>query len=510
MNTQKVRVRFAPSPTGPLHIGGVRTALFNYLFAKKYNGTFILRIEDTDQNRYVKGAEDYIINSLKWCNIKIDEGVGVGGKYGPYRQSERKDIYKKYAEQLITAGFAYYAFDTPDELEEMREKLKAEKSENQQYNFLSRTSMRNSLTLNTDEVKKLLESKTPYVIRLKVPENENVEFTDVVHGKIIFKSSQLDDKILFKSDGMPTYHLANVVDDHLMKISHVIRGSEWINSTPSHVLLYKFLGWENEMPEFAHMPLILKPNGKGKLSKRDGDALGFPVFPLEWTNIETKEVSSGYRESGYFPDAFINILALLGWNPGTEQEIFSIPELTEIFSLDRIGKSGSRFDPEKAKWFNHQYLINKNNTELASLYQGVLKNKGIEASDELVIKIVDLIKERASFISDFWEQSFFFFQKPTNYDAKAVKKKWKEDTPNMMKELLAVIENIEGFNAENIEEEVKNYIEKNELGFGKVLNPLRLCLVGSGKGPSLFHIAEIIGKEEVVERINNGIENIKK
>ncbi|MCD4772043.1 MAG: glutamate--tRNA ligase [Bacteroidales bacterium] len=510
MNTKEVRVRFAPSPTGPLHIGGVRTALFNYLFAKKHNGTFILRIEDTDQNRYVKGAEDYIVNSLKWCNIKIDEGVGVGGKYAPYRQSERKDIYKKYAEQLINDGFAYYAFDTPDELEKMREKLKAEKSENQQYNFLSRTAMRNSLNLSQDEVEKLIESNTPHVIRLKVPENEKVEFTDLVHGKISFDSSLLDDKILFKSDGMPTYHLANVVDDYLMKISHVIRGSEWINSTPSHVLLYRFLGWENEMPEFAHMPLILKPNGKGKLSKRDGDALGFPVFPLEWTNPNTNEVSSGYRESGYFSDAFINILALLGWNPGTEQEIFSMKELTEIFSLDRIGKSGSRFDPEKAKWFNHQYLINKNNEELAFLYQEILKEKGIEVSDKLVIKVVDLIKERASFVSDFWKQSFFFFQKPTEYDPKVVKKKWKEDTSDTMKKILEVIENIEDFKSEIIEETVKNYIEKNELSFGKVLNPLRLCLVGSGKGPSLFHIAEIIGKEEVVERINNGIEKIKK
>ena len=509
MNTKKVRVRFAPSPTGPLHIGGVRTALFNYLFAKKNNGTFILRIEDTDQNRYVKGAEDYIINSLKWCNIEPEEGFGVGGEYGPYRQSERKNIYKKYAEQLITDGFAYYAFDTPEELNEMREKLKSEKSENQQYNFLSRTSMRNSLTLSTIEVEKLIDSSTPYVIRLKVPENEDVKFMDIVLGQIIFKSSQLDDKILFKSDGMPTYHLANVVDDYLMKISHVIRGSEWVNSTPSHVLLYKYLGWENEMPEFAHMPLILKPNGKGKLSKRDGDALGFPVFPLQWTSPETNEISSGYKESGYFPDSFINILALLGWNPGTEQEIFSISELTKLFSLDRIGKSGSRFDPEKAKWFNHQYLINKDIKELSSLYKEILKEKEIKIPDESLIKIIDLVKERATFVSDLWEQSYFFFNKPTEYDAKVIKKKWKEDTPEMMKKILFVIKNIENFKAEIIEETVKNYIVKNELSFGKILNPLRLCLVGSGKGPSLFHIAEILGKEEVIARILNGIEKIK-
>ena len=510
MNTKEVRVRFAPSPTGPLHIGGVRTALFNYLFAKKNKGKFILRIEDTDQARYVKGAEDYIINSLKWCNILPEEGVGVGGEYGPYRQSERKDIYKKYAEQLVNKSFAYYAFDTTAELESMREKLKAEKINNQQYNFLSRTSMRNSLTLSADEVANLIKSGTPYVIRLKVPENEYVIFTDLVLGEITFKSSQLDDKILFKSDGMPTYHLANVVDDHLMKISHVIRGSEWVNSTPSHILLYNYLGWGNEMPQFAHMPLILKPSGKGKLSKRDGDALGFPVFPLEWTNIETNEVSAGYRESGYFPEAFINFLALLGWNPGTEQEIFSLSELTEIFSLERIGKSGSRFDPDKTKWFNHHYLVNKNNEELSSLYQDILIEKGIEVSNDFVIKVVDLIKERSNFISDFWEQSFFFFQKPTEYDAKVVKKRWKEDTPEIMKDILSVVENIEDFKADLIEEKVKNYIEKNELSFGKVLNPLRLCLVGSGKGPSLFHIAELIGKKEVVDRILNGINNIKK
>lgn len=510
MENKEVRVRFAPSPTGPLHIGGVRTALFNYLFARKKQGKFILRIEDTDQTRYVPGAEDYIIESLKWSNIHVDEGAGVGGPFGPYRQSERKEIYRKYAEELVANGFAYYAFDTPEELDQMRERLKEEKQENQQYNALTRMSMKNSFTLPAEEVESLINSETPYVIRLKLPDNETVSLQDVVYGDISFHSSQLDDKILFKSDGMPTYHLANVVDDHLMKISHVIRGSEWINSTPIHVLLYRYLGWEDEIPVFAHMPLTLKPSGKGKLSKRDGDALGFPVFPLQWKNPLTGELSSGYRESGYFPEAFINILALLGWNPGDDKEIMNVDEMTDSFSLSKIGKSGSRFDPEKAKWFNHQYLVAKTDDELAGLYIPVLRDKGIEADPEFVKEIVGLIKERANFVGDFWDQSFYFFQAPEEYDAKVVKKRWKENTPQILGDISGILSGIEEFSEENTEQAVKQYLEKNELSFGQVLNALRLSIVGSGMGPGLFRILQLIGKEETLKRIDKAVQTIKK
>ncbi|MCK4638754.1 MAG: glutamate--tRNA ligase, partial [Bacteroidales bacterium] len=443
MDYGKVRVRFAPSPTGPLHIGGLRTALFNYLFAKKNNGDFILRIEDTDLARYVPGAEEYIIESLKWCNIKIDEGITVGGLYEPYRQSERKGIYRKYAKQLIDNGYAYYAFDTPDDLEQMRGRLKAEKSSTQQYNAITRSSMKNSLSLTNEEVKQRLESGEPYVIRFKIPGNEEVTVNDLIRGKVTVNTSELDDKVLFKSDGMPTYHLANVVDDHLMKITHVIRGEEWLPSTPLHVLLYKAFGWENKMPEFAHMPLTLKPDGKGKLSKRDGDRLGFPVFPLQWTNPITKEVFSGFRESGYFPEAFINILAFLGWNPGTEQEIFSMDELTKVFSLERIVKSGSRFDPEKAKWYNHQYLIKKSDDELAELYKSILKEKGIDADLNYLKKICALIKERVNFVSEFWDQSYYFFEAPTEYDQKVIKKRWKENTPDILKDIIDILKKSE-------------------------------------------------------------------
>lgn len=503
-----VRVRFAPSPTGTLHIGGVRTALFNYLFARKHRGKFILRIEDTDQTRYVPGAENYIIDALNWSKIQVDEGVGKGGPHAPYRQSERKDIYKKYAEELVQNGKAYYAFDTSEELEAMRNKLQEAKSVAQQYNFVTRGEMTNSFTLSEEEVEKRLANRDPYVVRLNTPENENVKFTDLVYGYISFNSSQLDDKILYKSDGMPTYHLANVVDDHLMEISHVIRGSEWINSTPIHVLLYKCFGWD--LPEFAHMPLILKPSGKGKLSKRDGDAAGFPVFPLEWTNPQTGEKSSGYRESGYFADAFVNILALLGWNPGDNKEVMNLDEMTEFFSLEKIGKSGSRFDPDKAKWFNHQYLQIKNDDELAKLFLKDLKAKDILVSEDYLLEIIPLVKKRCNFVKDLYNQSYYFFERPTEYDAKVVKKRWKEHTPQMMLNIKSLLEQSESFYEEAIENTVKGYIEKNELGFGAVLNPLRLCLVGSGMGPSLFKIMEMLGKDEIIIRIENAVNTIKK
>lgn len=510
MAFEKVRVRFAPSPTGPLHIGGVRTALFNYLFAKKHNGDFLLRIEDTDQNRYVEGAEDYIVEALNWCGIKIDEGVGQGGDFGPYRQSERKALYKDYAEQLIQNGHAYYAFDTPEQLEAMRERLKESASSNQQYNAETRVSMINSLTISDEELQNKLSKNTPYVIRLKLPEDENILVKDMVLGDISFHSSQLDDKIIFKSDGMPTYHLANVVDDHLMKISHVIRGSEWVNSTPSHILLYRYLGWEDEMPQFAHMPLILKPNGKGKLSKRDGDKGGFPVFPLEWKNPETQEISSGYRESGYLPKSFINMLAFLGWNPGTTQEIFTEKELIEAFSLDRIGKSGARFDPEKAKWYNHQYLQLLSDSEIAIEFEKDLSARGIKAELEMVTKVVSLIKERADFIADLWDLSDYFFIAPKEYDAKVIKKRWKENIPSALLEINKIFDSLESIEAENTDALIKEYIENNELNMGQVLNCLRLSIVGSSKGASLFAIISLIGKEETMNRIQYAVETIKR
>lgn len=506
MSEQKVRVRFAPSPTGPLHIGGVRTALFNYLFAKKNNGKFILRIEDTDQTRYVSGAEDYIVEALKWCNIEIDEGVTVGGDYGPYRQSERKELYQKYSKILIERGHAYYAFDTPDELDSVRKEFE----ENKQtfiYNATTRSKMNNSFTLSADVVKNKIENGEKYVVRFKMPDNEDVKVYDIIRGKVVVSSSLLDDKILFKSDGMPTYHLANIVDDHLMKISHVIRGEEWLPSLPLHVLLYRAFGWEHEVPKFAHLPLILKPVGKGKLSKRDGDKLGFPVFPIEWKS-PNGDVASGYRESGYFQEAFINMLALLGWNPGTEQEIFSLKELADSFSLERVGKSGSRFDPDKAKWYNHQYLIKKSDEEIATLFQPFLKQKGIDKKDEFVAKVCGLVKERVNFISELWEQSFFFFQAPVEYDKKTVKKKWKENSPNIMKDIKNILSSLELFNAKETEIAIKNYIEEKNLGMGQVMNAFRLTIVGAGKGPGVFDIIELIGKEETLKRIEQGIENI--
>ena len=508
MNSKNVRVRFAPSPTGPLHIGGVRTALYNYLFARNNNGTFVLRIEDTDQNRYVPGAEQYIMESLKWCGIEIDEGVEQGGSFAPYRQSERKCIYKKYAEELIASGNAYYAFDTPEELDALRKKLEEEKAPNKSYSPFSRMKMKNSLTLSTEEVQRLLNSGEPYVVRFKMPENEDIHFSDIIRGEITVNTSSLDDKVLFKSDGMPTYHLANIVDDHLMEISHVIRGEEWLPSLPLHMMLYRAFGWES--PLFAHLPLILKPNGKGKLSKRDGDKGGFPVFPLEWKNPETGEVSSGYRESGYLPEAFINMLAFLGWNPGTEQEVFSMDELIETFSLERVGKAGARFDPEKAKWFNHQHLQMKPDKELLSLFQNVLKVKGIEAKDDYVLKVLKLVKERVNFTNDLWEQADFFFIAPADYDAKMVKKRWKENTPEILTNLIKDLQNVVDFNAVNLEKTIKEFLEKNELGMGQVMTALRLALVGSGRGPGVFEIMEVLGRDEVGRRVEQAINRIKK
>ena len=506
-----VRVRFAPSPTGPLHIGGVRTALFNYLFAKKYNGTFILRIEDTDQTRYVANAEQYIIDSLNWLNIPYDEGPGKNEKFGPYRQSERKEIYKKYAEKLIANGKAYYAFDTSEQLDFHR-KDHEEKGKTFIYNWHNREKGRlvNSLVLSKEEVEKRIANGDNYVVRFKMynPKNndsETIEADDIIRGHVSFKKEILDDKILFKSDGMPTYHLANIVDDHLMEISHVIRGEEWLPSLPLHIALYEAFGWK--APEFAHLPLILKPVGKGKLSKRDGDKLGFPVFPLAYTNAEG-EVSRGYKEDGYFAETVVNFLALLGWNPGTEQELFSLEELVKTFDLTRVNKSGARFDPDKTKWFNQQYMQQKSNEELAELYSEILNKKDITSEIKFVEKVVSSIKERATFVSDFWELSSFFFENPTEYDEKASRKNWKEDTPILMNELIEVVETIEDFNSENIETIVKEWITSKEIGFGKVMQPFRLSLVGAMKGPHLFDIAEMIGKQQTIDRIKKAIETL--
>ncbi len=507
-DSKKIRGRFAPSPTGPLHIGGVRTALYNYLFAKNNNGAFILRIEDTDQNRYVPGAEEYIIEALKWSGIQYDEGPDIDGEFGPYRQSDRKEIYRQYADKLVADGNAYYAFDTPAELNAMRELLKSEGSGSQQYDASTRGTMKNSLTMSTEECKQKLSSGESYVIRTRIPENEEIVVDDQIRGRVEIQSAQLDDKVLFKSDGMPTYHLANIVDDHLMEISHVIRGEEWLPSAPLHVLLYRFLGWE--APQFAHLPLLLKPDGNGKLSKRDGERMEFPVFPLQWKDPKSGDISSGYRESGYFPEAFINMLALLGWNPGTEQEEFSLQELIDQFSIDRVGKSGSKFDPEKAKWFNHKYLIEKTNEELADRYLKFLNEKEIEACGEFVVKIVDLVKERANFVSDFWDQSSFFFVAPTIYDPEVIKKRWKENTPEMMTKLNEVITKVDDFKPENIKAKIGAFIDANEIGMGAVMSALRLVLVGGGYGPDLMEIAELLGKEEVIKRINSGIENINR
>jgi glutamyl-tRNA synthetase len=505
---RKVRVRFAPSPTGPLHMGGVRTALFNYLFARKYNGDFLLRIEDTDQNRYVPGAEEYIIESLKWCGLVPDEGVGFGGDFGPYRQSERKPIYKKYADHLIENGFAYYSFDTAEELDELRKQAEANKQVFS-YDLHTRNGLKNSLTLSPEEVAARLQSGEHYVIRFKMPENRDVVEEDMIRGRVSFNTNQLDDKVLFKSDGMPTYHLANVVDDHLMNITHVIRGEEWLSSMPLHILLYEALGISETRPRFSHLPLILKPEGKGKLSKRDGDKMGFPVFPLLWNNQETGESYRGYREDGYFPEAFINMLAFLGWSPGTEQEFFSMNELIESFDLSRVVKSGARFDPEKAKWFNRHYLQQKSVADLTALFLPVLKVKGIDPDIQKLERIVGSIKERCEFVKDLWEQGHYFFQAPESYDEKTIQKKWKPDTNEKLQAISELFETIPEWKAEPIKEIFSAFMTEKEWGFGMVMVPIRLALVGASSGPDLFEIFELIGKEETIGRIKTAISKIQ-
>ena len=497
--SKPVRVRFAPSPTGPLHIGGVRTALFNYLFAKKNNGVFYLRIEDTDQNRFVPGAEQYIFEALDWLGIAPSETVGKNEKFGPYRQSERKHLYKQYADQLVDSGNAYYAFDTAEALDFHR-KQHEEQGKTFIYNWHNREKLDTSLVISKEDTEKRIANGEDFVIRFKTPVDETLHLKDIIRGDIQFETNLLDDKVLFKSDGMPTYHLANIVDDHLMETSHVIRGEEWLPSMPLHVLLYRSFGWE--APEFAHLPLILKPIGNGKLSKRDGDKLGFPVFPLEWKTEEG--ISSGYREKGFFPEAVINFLALLGWNDGTDKELFSLDELVAAFDLNRVHKSGAKFDPEKNKWFNHQYLQKQNNSDLAKAYSIVLHEKGIEVDNDKLELLVSLIKERAHFVSEFWELSNFFFNAPTSYDEKA-SKNWNADTPRLLQELISVLENVGDFTSSNIETIVKDWMTKNEIGMGKVMQPFRLSLVGALKGPHLFDIVEWIGKAETIKRLEKAI-----
>ena len=504
-----IRVRFAPSPTGPLHIGGLRTALYNYLFAKKNNGVFILRIEDTDQSRYVNNAEEYITNALDWCNIPFDEGPGKNEKFGPYRQSERKELYKEYVNILIEKEKAYYAFDTPEELNAHRKQHEAV-GKTFIYNWHNREKgrLKNSLVLTKEETKKKIDEGGNYVIRFKTPQDETLVLNDEIRGAISIDSNTLDDKVLFKSDGMPTYHLANIVDDHLMKISHVIRGEEWLPSMPLHVLLYNAFDWET--PKFAHLPLILKPEGKGKLSKRDGDKLGFPVFPLAYTNQETGEVSSGYRESGYFSDAFINMLSLLGWNQGTEQELFDLEGLISTFDLSRVSKSGAKFSLDKTRWFNQQYLQKKTDEQLAELYLTVLKTKNIQRlpSIDYIKSVVSLIKERAVFVKDFWGLSSYFFKRPEEYNEKAVKKQWREGTSDLINELIIVLDSIDNFSSASVEKKTKNWISSKEIGFGKVMQPLRLAIVGEMKGPHLFDIIHMIGKEEAILRLKTIIKKL--
>ncbi|MBB1139412.1 glutamate--tRNA ligase [Myroides sp. WP-1] len=500
----QVRVRFAPSPTGPLHIGGVRTALFNYLFAKQNNGVFYVRIEDTDQNRFVPGAEAYILEALEWLGISPDETMGKNEKFGPYRQSERKELYKQYADQLIESGWAYYAFDTAEELDELRKKAE-ESGQTFIYNHSNRSQLRTSLNLSKEEVDQLIAADEPYVIRFKTPVGETLHLNDIIRGDIKFETSLLDDKVLFKSDGMPTYHLANIVDDHLMETSHVIRGEEWLPSLPLHELLYKAFGWE--APKFAHLPLILKPVGNGKLSKRDGDKLGFPVFPLDWQDPISGEKSSGYREKGFYPETVLNFLALLGWNDGTDQEIFSLEELVAKFDLGRVHKAGAKFDPEKNKWFNQHYLKLQKDADLAQDFQRILKEKGIQVEDQYVQQVVGLIKERATFVSDFFELSDFFFQAPVEYDSKALKN-WKEDTAGLMEQVAEIIEKVGVFNATEIDKQVKDWINEQGVGMGKVMQPLRVCVVGALKGPDLFQIIELIGKEETLKRIKQAIATV--
>ena len=498
MSNSPVRVRFAPSPTGPLHMGGVRTALYNYLFAKKHKGTFIIRIEDTDQARYVDGAQEYIMDALNWCGIMPSEGPGLGGEYGPYVQSARKELYRPFAEELLKSGKAYYAFDTSEELTKMREQAKEMGMPNWQYNGVSRGVMKNSISLPSDEVSRLLESGAPYVIRIKMPRNIDIRFEDEIRGWIVVNTNNLDDKVLYKSDGMPTYHLANVVDDHLMEISHVIRGEEWLPSAPLHVLLYESFGWEQ--PKFAHLPLILKPEGNGKLSKRDGDRLGFPVFPTNWTSSGV--VSPGYREKGYFPEAFINMLAFLGWNPGTPQEIFSLEELVDAFTLDRVSKAGAKFDPDKTRWFQQHYLRAEKNETLAEMLSGFLDGN---YDSSILTGVCKLMKERATFIPDIWVEGAFLLERPKEFDPKTTRKKWRGDAVVIMQGWAKVLNEIDVFSAETIELRFKEYLQEKELGMGAVLPLFRLLLTGKGMGPSMFEIAAFIGKEETIVRINDGI-----
>lgn len=505
MAERKVRVRFAPSPTGALHIGGVRTALYNYLFARQHGGDFIFRIEDTDSNRFVPGAEEYIIESFRWLGIKFDEGVSFGGEHGPYRQSERRAIYKKYVDQLLDAGKAYIAFDTPEELDAKRHEIK-----NFQYDAHTRMMMRNSLTMPADEVEKLIADGCQYVVRFKIEPGEDVHVNDMIRGDVVIKSDILDDKVLYKSaDELPTYHLANIVDDHLMEITHVIRGEEWLPSAPLHVLLYRAFGWEDTMPRFAHLPLLLKPDGKGKLSKRDGDRLGFPVFPLEWHDPKTGEVSNGFREQGYFPEAVINFLALLGWNPGTEQELFSLDELVEQFDITKCSKAGARFDYQKGIWFNHEYILRKSDEEMAKLFAPIVAGNGIDESMERITKVVSMMKDRVNFVKELWPLCSFFFIPPTEYDEKTVRKRWKENSAQVMGELAEVLEGIDDFSLENQEHIVMAWIESKGYKLGDVMNAFRLALVGEGKGPGMFDISAYLGKEETLRRLRRAIEVLK-
>ena len=505
MSERRVRVRFAPSPTGALHIGGVRTALYNYLFARQHGGDLIFRIEDTDSNRFVPGAEEYIIESFRWLGIKFDEGVSFGGSFGPYRQSERRRIYKKYVDQLLDNGKAYIAFDTPEELEAKRSEIK-----NFQYDAHTRGMMRNSLTLSQEEVEQLIADGNQYVVRFKVEPGEDVHVLDLIRGDVVIKSDILDDKVLFKSaDELPTYHLANIVDDHLMEMSHVIRGEEWLPSAPLHVLLYRAFGWEDTMPQFAHLPLLLKPDGKGKLSKRDGDRLGFPVFPLEWHDPKTGEVSNGFREQGYFPEAVINFLALLGWNPGTEQEMFTLDELVEQFDISKCSKAGAKFDFQKGIWFNHEYMLQKSDEEIAQLFAPIVVGNGVEESMDRITQVVHMMKDRVSFVKELWPLCSFFFIPPTEYDEKTVKKRWKEDSARVMGELAEVLEGIDDFSVEGQEPVVFAWVEKQGYKLGDVMNAFRLALVGIGKGPGMFDISAFLGKEETLRRLRKAIEVLK-
>ena len=502
MSERKVRVRFAPSPTGALHIGGVRTALYNYLFARQHNGELIFRIEDTDSARFVPGAEEYILEAFAWLGIKFDEGVSFGGKYGPYRQSERRSIYKEYVDRLLSEDKAYIAFDSPEELEAKRSEIK-----NFQYDAATRSLMRNSLTLGKEETDRLIEAGSQYVVRFKVSPGEDVHVKDLIRGDVKINSSVLDDKVLYKSaDGLPTYHLANIVDDHLMEISHVIRGEEWLPSAPLHVLLYRAFGWEDSMPEFAHLPLLLKPDGKGKLSKRDGDRLGFPVFPLEWHDPKTGEISSGYRESGYLPEAVINFLALLGWNPGTEQELLSMDELVEMFDITKCSKAGAKFDYVKGTWFNHEYILEKNNKELAPMFDKILRENGIEETNERVEAVVEMMKGRVNFVKELWPLCRFFFVAPADYDEKTRKKRWKEDSAEQMTKLADLLEGLDDFSIEHQESVVMKWIEDSSLHTGNIMNAFRLTLVGEGIGPHMFDISAFLGKEETLRRMRRAIE----